>query len=232
MGKNIVRAILRDYNENQLIFASQLFREKLIGKISEAAFYKVLERMCKEEEIVKLAKGTYYLPKKTKYGIIPPSEKEILSAFTSNCSGTVIGYTLYNNLSLTTQIPKTINVMSSALESFSKTIRNINIQYLNISYTEEVNNMIHGLEVLQNFNKIQDINYISFIKFAENFAYNYNENIVNKIIETKRYKKVTISFLYEILKHFNVNNNLNVYLSELSNYKHPTMEEIYEVARV
>ena len=47
-------------------------------------------------ELVKIAKGTYHLPKVSKYGIVPPSEKEIISAFTENGTGTVVGYSLYN----------------------------------------------------------------------------------------------------------------------------------------
>lgn len=55
------------------------------------------------------------MPKISKYGIIPPSEKEIISAFTENETGTVVGYSLYNQLNLTTQVSKKISVMSSAL---------------------------------------------------------------------------------------------------------------------
>ena len=80
----VVRNALREFKENELIIASRLYKEKLSGQISEAAYYKTLQRMCESGELVKIAKGTYHLPKIGKYGIIPPSEKEIVSAFTEN----------------------------------------------------------------------------------------------------------------------------------------------------
>ena len=226
-GNPIVRNALAEFEANELIIASKLYKEKLSGQISEAAYYKALQRMCESGELVKIAKGTYHLPKVSKYGIVPPSEKEIVTAFTENETGTVIGYSLYNALNLTTQIPKTITVMSSA-----KSIRNVIVYQVPLEFSKEITSMIHGLEVLQNFNSIQDINYSAFLKFSEELALSYNPEIFEEIVNTKTYKKSTISFLYEILNYYNVQNNLNKYLSALSEYKHPKMEELYEAARV
>ncbi len=231
-GNPIVRNSIAEFEANELIIASKLYKEKLSGQISEAAYYKTLQRMCESGELVKIAKGTYHLPKVSKYGIVPPSEKEIVTAFTENETGTVIGYSLYNALNLTTQIPKTITVMSSALEGLTKSIRNVIVYQVPLEFSKEITSMIHGLEVLQNFNSIQDINYSAFLKFSEELALSYNPEIFEEIVNTKTYKKSTISFLYEILNYYNVQNNLNKYLSALSEYKHPKMEELYEAARV
>lgn len=222
----IIKEALEQFSENELIFASKLYREELSGKITETAYYKALERMCKSGELVKIAKGTYHLPKITKYGVVPPSEKEIVSEFTENETGTIIGYSLYNALNLTTQIPKTITIMSSALEGFTKSIRNITIQRVDIEYTEPVENMIHCLEVLQNFSNIQDINYYEFFKYTEEFSKTYTDKTFQEVISSIKYKKSTIAFLREVLRYYNCDNNLNEYLSELSEYKHPKMEEI------
>lgn len=231
-GSTIVRNALQEFEENELIIASNLYREKLSEEITEAAYYKTLQRLCEVGELVKIAKGTYHLPKVGKYGIIPPSEKEIVSAFTQNETGTTIGYSLYNELNLTTQISKTITVMSSALEGFTKSIRNIVVHQVPLQFSEEVKNMVHGLEVLQNFNSIQDINYSAFFQFTEDLAETFNPDVFHKVIETKNYKKATISFMREILGYYEVENNLDEYLSALSEYKHPKMEELYETARI
>lgn len=231
-GNPVVRDALAEFKENELIIASKLYREKLVNQISEAAYYKTLQRMCESGELVKIAKGTYHLPKVSKYGIVPPSEKEIISAFTENETGTVIGYSLYNSLNLTTQISKSVTVMSSALDGLSKTIRNVMVRKVDIDYTEPVMNMIHCLEVLQNFDRIQDINYSVFINYVEEFSKTYTDRTFEEVISNVNYKKSTISFLQEILRYYNRDNNLNDYLSSLSEYNHPTMEEIYETARV
>ena len=228
----VVENALANYRENELIFASKLYREKLSDQIGEAAYYKTLERMCKAGDLVKIAKGTYHLPKRNKYGIVPPSEEEIISAFTENETGTVIGYSLYNALNLTTQISKTVNVMSSVLEGFTKSIRNVIIHQMPLVFSEEVKNMVHILDVLQNFTAIQDINYSAFLKFTEKLASAYDSESFRKVISIGSYKKSTISFLHEILNFYGVQNDLSRHLSTLSEYKHPKMEELYETARI
>ncbi len=224
----IVKEAIGRYEENELIMASKLYKEKLSGKISEAAYYKTLQRMCEAGELVNIAKGTYHIPKVSKYGIVPPSEKDIITAYTENKKGTVIGYTLYNNLNLTTQISKTVTIMSSALEGMTKSIRNIVVHQMPLEFSKEITSMVQGLEVLQNFNTIQDINYSEFIKFAEGLASSFNSNAFEAVTSVKKYKKSTISFLREILDYYGIEHNLNKYLSALSNYIHPKMEDIYK----
>ena len=228
----VVRNALAEFKENELIVASKLYREKLSSQIGEAAYYKTLQRLCESGELTKIAKGTYHLPKRSKYGIVPPSEKEIISAFTENETGTVIGYSLYNALKLTTQISKTVTVMSSALEGMTKTIRNIVVHRVPLEFTQEIAAMIHGLEVLQIFDTIQDLNYSAFIAYAEHLAKSFRTSAFEEILSVKTYKKATISFLREILEYYGVPHDLNGYLSTLSDYKHPNMEDLHEAARI
>ena len=122
--------------------------------------------------------------------------------------------------------------MSSTLESYTKTIRNVIVHQVPIEFSKEIQNMIKGLEVLQNFYEIQDLNYKAFIEFTETLAQNYIEELFIREELYKRYKKSTIAFLREILNYYHKENNLDVYLSALSDYKHPKMEELYEIARV
>ena len=227
-SNSVIRNTLLNFKENELILASKLYKKELYNQVTEASFYKTLERMCKSKELVKISKGTYYLPKISKYGIVPPTDKEIISEFTKNGTGIIVGYSLYNTLNLTTQVAKTIEVMSSTLESFTKTIRNIIIYQVQIDYNENVKNMIQALEVLQNYYNIQDINNLSFKRYTKKIAEQYNEETFKKVISTINYKKSTIAFLREILNYYDVKNNLNMYLSTLSDYKFPKMEEIYE----
>ena len=231
-GTSAIKAELTSFRENELIFASKLYREKLSEVVDEATYYKVLERMCKSGELVRIARGIYILPKKSKYGIVPLSENEIIDAFTQNGKGTIVGNSLYNKLGLTTQIPKTIQVMSSALEVFSKTIQNVVVRKSGLKYDKDIENMVHVLDVLQNFNTIQDINYKAFVNFSREFAHNYSDTVFEQVLSEEKFKKSTISFLKNVLNYYGVSNNLNRYLSSMSKYSHPTMEEIYETARI
>ena len=86
--------------------------------------------------------------------------------------------------------------------------------------------MIHMLEVLQNFDRIQDLNSGCFIEYCKNFVSTYNDATFKVVNTQKKYQKRTISFLKNILDFYNVSNDLDRYLSTMSDYKHPTMEEI------
>ncbi len=230
-GREMILASLAIYRPNELIFASKFYKEYLQGKVNEATYYKTLERLCKSQELMNIAKGVYHLPKKSKYGIVPPSDEEIISTFVKNKKGMVVGYSLYNQLNLTTQVSKSIQVISSNLEGFTKTIRYIKVQQVSIEFTQEMQNMIKGLEVLQNFYEIQDINYKAFIEFTKAIARNYVEELFIREELYKRYKKSTIAFLREILNYYHKENNLDIYLSALSDYKYPKMEELHKIAR-
>ena len=60
---NIIKRELNMYQENEIIFASKFYKERLQQiSISETAFYKSLERMHKNKIIYKLGKGIYYFP--------------------------------------------------------------------------------------------------------------------------------------------------------------------------
>ena len=119
-----IRAEFQKAPENQLISSSVLYKEKFSGQVSETAFSKAVSRLCQGEEIYRVSKGIYCRPKKTRFGFIPPSEKEILNLFVSENKGIVVKYSLYNSLGITTQIPKGYIVYSSVAEEQQKQIQN------------------------------------------------------------------------------------------------------------
>lgn len=228
----VVREALARFAENEIILANKLYNQKLHQAISMQAYYKALQRMCAAGQLVNIAKGAYHLPKVGKYGIVPPSEQEIVKAFTVGETGTIVGASLYNLLHLTTQVPKTITVLSSSIEGATKSIRNVAIHYVPLCFTPEVVAMVQGLDVLENFYKIQDLNKAAFLCYTEKLASAYSEEALHKVLRARRYKKSTLSFLREILNFYHVSNNLNVHLSGLSRYKHPEMGELYATTRV
>ena len=227
-----IRNVLIDFNQNELIFASKLYKEKLSASIREVTYYKMLERMCKSGELAKIAKGIYYIPQMTKYGVVPPSESDIVDAFTHDATGTVVGYAMYNKFNLTTQITKVVNVFSSSVDGVTKTVKNVSIKHASLVFSPEVIQMVQIMEVLQNYYSIQDLNKYSFLKFAELCAKTFENEVFEEVIAKITYKKSTIAFLREILNYYGISHNLEKYLSSLSTYKHPKMEELYETSRV
>lgn len=226
-----IRAEFQKAPENQLISSSVLYKEKFSGQVSEAAFSKAVSRLCQSEEIHRVSKGIYCRPKRTRFGFIPPSEKEILNLFVSENKGIVVKYGLYNSLGITTQIPKGYIVYSSVAEEQQKQIRNISIHKYNLVFNNETQSIIKVLELLHDFKTIQNINLNAFLTNIESLCKQFNESVFETVIETIRYPKWVIAFLREALDYYHIKNSLGKYLSSLSSYNIPKMEEIYELAQ-
>lgn len=222
----IIEAVIYDFQPNELILASNLFNNKLDGTVCEATYYKTLERMSKAGKLNKAAKGVYYLPKNSRFGPVPLSEEDIILAFTKENTGTVVGYSLYNQLGLTTQIPKITKVLSASLETQTKAIQNVAVFYSPLWFSREVEYMVHTLDVLQNLGQIQDLNQHALISYCEKMAEAYDQSVFDEVITKQKYSKSTIAFLQSILTFYNKENGLSKYLSSLSTYKFPRIENL------
>ena len=231
-SRAIIEQRLARYSENELIFASKLYCEHCADSMSKATYYKSLQRMCESETLTKIAKGVYCKPLKTRFGTVLPSEKEIIRAFTQNSTGMVVGYTLYNSMQLTTQVSKNIHVYSSNLEEQKKQVGSVSLQNYQMNFEEDVVRTIQMLEVLQNYDKIQDLNQPQFLKMCKQYALSYNNDVCEYVLAKIKYLKRTIAFLEKILEYHNVPNSLNRYLSELSEYRIPSVEDLYETTRI
>lgn len=80
-AKHEIERQLENFKENQLIFASRLYRQSLSDTVSESAYYKTLERMCQQNTLAHVSRGIYCKPARGKYGIRLPSRNVML--FTS-----------------------------------------------------------------------------------------------------------------------------------------------------
>jgi hypothetical protein len=80
---------------------------------TDAAYFRALSRMVKAGKLVRLGKGKYYKPKESRFGLLRPSEMEIVKSFTLR-GGKTVGYltgnTLYNQWGLTTQVPSKLTI--------------------------------------------------------------------------------------------------------------------------
>lgn len=128
-----------------------------------------------------------------------PSEKEIIAAFTQNSTGMVVGYTMYNAMRLTTQVLKNIQIYTSALDEQKKQIGNVYLQKCDTIFSPEVMRAVSILEVLQNHNKIEDLNEVQFQKLCVDFAQQYNEKACEYVLASIPYSEQTIALLKTIL---------------------------------
>lgn len=224
-----IKEKLKNVIPNKIINASMLYKQ-FAGDISEAAFYKMLERMTKNGELFRLAKGLYYRPKVTSYGIVPVSEDEIINYYVENKKGMIIGYALYNSRGITTQVSKKIVILSNRLVENKKQVANITVTRVDLRFDDPVVAMIELLELLQEIDRVEDIDYVGLQKYLNNVIEKYSDEVIDRILSVRRYKKSTIYLLRTILGYHGIENSLNKYLSALSQYRVMDVRRMYESA--
>ena len=123
---------------------------------------KTLSRLVKEKAVKRLSTGVFYKSKTTAFGELGPSESEQLRPYLFNGRkriAYVTGAALFNQLSLTTQVPKDIDLASRAKRPVSK-VGNITVRFVK-SYADVNNknyNLLGILDSLKDFKKIPDLN--------------------------------------------------------------------------
>ncbi len=226
---NKIENLVCNYPKLQLIDISKIYYNKF-SNMSEQAFYKTISRLNKTGKLCRIAKGIYCVPQITKYGVLISSENEIIDYYSGTNSGVLVGYTLYNKYGISTQISKSIEMYSNILYENKKTVSNISIKRVNIKFTKNNISMVELLEILENYKKIEDINYRMLNDALKNLAKNYNEKSFNTVIKNIKYKKSTLASLKYLLDFYNIENNIQQHLRKTSKYKIIDLEKIYELA--
>ena len=215
--------------ENTIIEIGALYRD-MFSSDSETAFAKAIERITKKGELVQITRGLYYIPKKTAFGPAPISENTIADFYMRDGHGIAIGYRLYNEKGITTQVGKNIEILSDSLRGEQKCAKNVKVTRSQVELTPSTIPMVETMEILQNYGHIEDLNRKGLASYMKKFAKTYSEKAAHEVIQNRKYKKSTIAFLKAFLDYLKVPNTLDQYLSELSTYKIPKVEEIYEAA--
>ena len=218
-AKALLETIKKDYGNEA--FDARLVYEDLQSQESIDAFYQSLSRLVSRNELLRVGKGVYCVPKDSPYGSYPPSEHELLAPYLENQKGMVIGYELYSDLLLTTQVAKGVCAYSSAIDSQVKTIGNVRLMKANLKFTPSVKEHVAMMEVLSHLGQIEDFNEEVFTNYIRSFASSYSQTAMDRVLKAIKYKKATIALIKEILDYCEVENSLASYLNPLTKYKLP-----------
>ena len=92
------------------IFTYSDFKTEVTQK---EAVIKALNRMVASGKIAKLSKGKYYKPENTPFGNLQPNQAQVLKDLleeNGKITGYLTGYSIYNQLCLTTQVSNTVQI--------------------------------------------------------------------------------------------------------------------------
>jgi len=127
---------------------------------SPSAVIKAISRLVSDKQLERFSKGKFYVPKKGLLGMRKPSDGELIRSVLykdGRLRGYVTGLSLYNQLGLTTQVPRTITVSINGgrQEKEFGTIR-IKTIVTRIPIQENDVKLLQYLDALKDIKKILD----------------------------------------------------------------------------
>jgi Family of unknown function (DUF6088) len=130
------------------------------GVKSKEAVIKALNRMVASGKIVKLAKGKYYKPETTVFGNLQPNQSQVVKDLleeNGKIVGYLTGYSIYNQLGLTTQVSNTIQIGKNQIRpSFKRERYTISFIKQKNNITKENIPLLQILDAIRYIKKIPD----------------------------------------------------------------------------
>lgn len=126
------------------------------------ALIKALNRMVLSGKIAKLSKGKYYKPETTPFGDLLPNQKQVVKDLLEEkgkINGYLTGYSIYNQLGLTTQVSNTIQIGKNEIRpSFKRDRYTIDFIKQKNSITKDNVPLLQILDAIRYIKKIPDAN--------------------------------------------------------------------------
>ncbi|MCC9169016.1 type IV toxin-antitoxin system AbiEi family antitoxin domain-containing protein [Pontibacter harenae] len=200
----------------------------------QEALAAALSRLTKQGIIDRLAKGRYYKPKETAFGKVKPTEKEIIKSL-STSKGKVKGYEsglgLYNQLGLTTQVPREVTLMTR------KQRRTANVGKTKIRYVQSPTNFkesdidkLQVLDALRGYKKIPDRNsektIIILLEYIKKLAEGDMDRLIELALDYNPATRALLGALLEQLGYAVEVDRLRQSLNPLTKYKLGISESI------
>lgn len=227
--KQTIEEYLEKITEEDIIFISKLYYEKF-SQYSEAAFFKVMERMVKDQKLIRLSKGIYAKASGAEIGrsISKLHTNSILNYYfgENNDSGMYIGYRLFQKYGITKADNGLIELYSNITDQETKKVGNVSIKKVKVTLNYDNAKIIEALEIFQNYAIIKELNKVKFELYAKQFTQSYNDESAIKLLMDMKYKKSTIAFMKRVLDIYEVKNTLGRYLNCASKYNVPEIAKI------
>lgn len=125
------------------------------------AVIKTLNRMVKDDQIAKLSKGKFYKPEQTPFGQLLPDQRQIVKDYLEKegrvLIGYLTGYSIYNQLGLSTQVSNVIQIGTANWRpSITRDRYKIVFVKQKNSITKENIPLLQILDAIKNIKKIPD----------------------------------------------------------------------------
>jgi hypothetical protein len=150
------------------------------------AIIKALNRMVVSGKIAKLSKGKYYKPETTPFGNLEPSLYQIVKDLleeNGRIVGYLTGYSIYNQLGLTTQVGNVIQIGKNTIRpGFKRERYSISFIRQNNTITKENIPLLQILDAIRYIKKIPDTTIEASVKRLISIVKGLNNNDKSTIV--------------------------------------------------
>lgn len=197
--------------------------EKQFYKMSQAAFFKAMERLVTVGILLRAAKGMY-----VKAGSPKEAQEAVLNYYfgENNDNGMYIGYHLYHKYGITEEKSDVVELYSNKMTKQTANIGNIHVKRTTIVLNYENTRVVEALEILEHFDEIEGLNKHKFARYARQFATGYQDAAAVYVIENMKYKKRTVAFMKKILDMYKMENSLGQFISFATRYRLPAVQRV------
>ncbi len=195
--------IIQYYKEGEPIF----FADLPVSDITKSAANQQLKTLCNNGKLAKYETGVYYIPKKSllKSAVGPNADMVAKYRFISrggNVDGFYTGNTFANQLGISTQVPRVIEIVSNNTNSAPREIeignRKFYVRKPIVRVTKENVYVLQMLELLKNLDSYLDYTYSEArIRFAE-YIKTHNIKRADVDLYIRNYPAVIFKYYYEL----------------------------------
>lgn len=178
-----------------------IVKNGVFADIPYKTLLKIFNRLEDEGIVQTVSKGLYRIGNKVL------NDKVVLEVYTSNGKGMVVGYTLFNNIGLTSYTDDIIEIYTNGITFKQKTIGKFSLKRVDLVFTDEIINLISLLEILDFGFRIQGVDYLMYRKTIELLAITYTDENFIDVTKSIRFKFSTILKLNELLNRMNIKNS-------------------------
>ncbi|MBK3516200.1 DUF6088 family protein [Carboxylicivirga marina] len=201
------------------------------------AIIKALNRMVVSGKIAKLSKGKYYKPETTPFGNLEPPQYQIVKDLleeNGRIVGYLTGYSIYNQLGLTTQVGNVIQIGKNTIRpGFKRERYSISFIRQNNTITKENIPLLQMLDAIRYIKKIPDTTIEASVKRLISIVKGLNSNDKSTIARLAlKYPPSVRATLGAILATVNFGNLDQLYksLNPITKYKLGGLDNILPYA--
>ncbi len=191
------------------------------------AVIKALNRMVVSGKIAKLSKGKYYKPENTPFGNLQPKQAQVVKDLLEDdgkITGYLTGYSIYNQLGLTTQVSNTIQIGKNEIRpNFKRERYTISFVKQKNTITKENIPLLQILDTVRYIKKIPDATIESscrrLLAILKSLSDKDKSTLVRLALKYPPATKAIVGAMFDELQPNSLTEQLYKTLNPISKYK-------------